>query len=203
MVKDRVRRTIFSKRKAIVPPQSRAMIAITGANGDLDLPYRDFTSEPSNTLVTLFASVVDRDTTSIVAQNSIDQPITLPSHTKLGVIGDDEVDGYFATTSDDEPLASKGRKGSATRTMLKGLLAAAAASYITQVGQHHASPTLLAPMNSTVPTSLCLAPTAPAVPRLDRSEETHESHLPSGIIVYGDSHTVSSINRIVDDFKPL
>ena len=117
----------FRKRKAIIPPQSRTIISIIGVKGDLQLSNRDFTLEPSNTELTIFTSVVDGNTTHVITYNSIDLPITLPSHIKLGVIGDDEVDGDFATTAKDEPLASKNKKSSATRTMLKGLLAAAAA----------------------------------------------------------------------------
>ena len=192
---DKIRRNVFSKDKVVIKPHHRAKVPITGAkNMALNLPRGDMLFEPSSQAATFFAGVVNSDTDFILAQNDTDTPIVISKYTRLGVLADDEVDGYFTVSADNENLAAKGKKATWKRSMLKGLMAATAA-LSTQ------PKTVPSPSASTIDMqqgSCCLHAS------LSSPGTSHqETHLPSGITVFGDRQTVFQIAQIVDKFGSL
>ncbi|KAL8799946.1 MAG: hypothetical protein Q9182_005516 [Xanthomendoza sp. 2 TL-2023] len=167
----RVKRTVYSKDKVIIPAHHRAMIPVGGLKGKpLDLPAMDMMFEPSNQAVTLFASLVNGDTSQIMAQNSTDYPVTIAQHTKLGSFDSNEVGGYFTTAAENEPLAGHGKNNGWKRAMIKCLLAATAACKL-------ANKPSCEPAGVTEP-----ATTAAFVGDIVHAQQptrTHDNHLPN------------------------
>ena len=125
---EKVRRKIYTGEKISVPPRSRALIPISGPKGQkLDLPDRDMIFEPQNQSLTFFTHIVDKTTAGIVVQNDSDRTLTLSKNRKIGIVVDDDVEGFFVASTEDDILASKRSKTGWKRQMLKGLLAAMAA----------------------------------------------------------------------------
>ena len=181
---DEIQRTVFSKEAITIPPHHKAVIPLTGVKGPLILPLRDFVFEPSSLRCNLFAALMNNETKGILAENDTAYPITIKKHTKLGRVHETQVDNLnlipSEATEQIQLLASRSSKMSWKRTVLKGVLAAAAA--------YSLSPNSLA---------------SPAPISASTTFSKQETRLPNGITVYGDTKPSSAITSVVDEFLPL
>ena len=183
---DKIRRTVFSKKKVIIPANHRAIVPIIGSKGQaLDLPDRDLLFEPASQAFTLFTSVVNGDTNRIMAESPTNALMVIERNTKLRCIADgDNIGGYFSTPQDNESFATRGRKkGGWKRAMMKGVMAAAAAVL---VGKQAYNPTTQA-AHVTIPATLTPS----------------EVHLSNGVTAYGVPSVVNKLQKVVNDFLPL
>ena len=76
----------------------------------LNLPRGNILFKPSSQAATFFAGVINSNTDFILTQNNTNTPIIISKYTRLGILADDEVDGYFTVSADNKNLAAKGKK---------------------------------------------------------------------------------------------
>ncbi|TAQ83100.1 hypothetical protein B7494_g8576 [Chlorociboria aeruginascens] len=94
----RVARSVLAQDTVTVPPRSKVVIPVH----HIALPDRDFIFEPAQTPLTMFAHLVDKELSGIIAQNDSDAPVQVECNLKLGLVQEFDFDCYFACLPTDD-----------------------------------------------------------------------------------------------------
>ena len=205
-----MKRPVSAREGRIIPPRSGANIEVH----HFGLPDRDYFFEPADTNLTLFASVLDPNTTCIPVVNDTDQYVRIPRNMRLGEVMEAEFDGVYHISSGVEDvveLATRRPKAehheSWMNRLFKKIIAASAVALLTTgnpssspqpavaIPAYHGDPT--APQNSThAPPDF--HPTHPEAVTVEASPQ--DVVLPNGVTVY---QGIPQLVEVVKEFPTV
>ena len=183
-----VRLPVHAKQTTVVPPRSKARISVHHAS----LPDRDFLFEPADSLLSLYAHLVDSSVPAVLAENDTDVPITVPRNHRLGTVYDTDFDNCYLVSQEDQAdaisLATRVPRsehyGSWFKRVLKVLKPAAVAMLAASYSAFPATETRVLPKPKDISVS--------ATP--------NDIVMPNGVTIFGNA---GSLQSAVDRFPSL
>ncbi len=192
-----MRRVISAKKTTVIPPNATATVSIH----HLDLPDRDFLFEPiEDSNLSLYAGMLDKNTTTIPVTNSMDKPVHIRRNMKLGDLTELAIDGCYHITSGQEDateLATRRPKEEHQSTYAKGFF-----KKLLQAGKTAAIAMLATGVNlasaNQATTELSTGQVPP--PNIAVTTSPEDVVLPNGVTTYGN---VPELAQVVDEFPTV
>ena len=183
-----VRLPVHAKQTTVIPARSEGQIPVHHAA----LPDRDFLFEPSDSLLSLYAHLVDSSVPAVLAKNDTDVAVTVPRNHRLGTVYDTDFDNCYLVSQEDQAdainlatrIPSSEHHGSWFKRVLKVLKPAAVAMLAASYSAFPATETTVLPKPKDISVS--------ATP--------NDIVMPNGVTIFGNA---GSLQSAVDRFPSL
>ena len=183
-----VRLPVHAKQMIVIPARSEAQIPVHYAT----LLDRDFLFEPMDSMLSLYAHLVDSSVPAVLAKNDTDVAITVPRNHRLGTIYDTDFDNCYLVAQEDHidavslatRVPSSEHRASWFKRVLKVLKPAAVAMLAASYSAFPATETTVLPKPKDVSVS--------ATP--------NDIVMPNGVTIFGNA---GSLQSTVDRFPSL